>query len=149
MEKRFFKLCPCGNELKILFSSQMKRKKYCCLICKYKYITVKPNLGQFKKGEHKSISTQFKSGGNKGILNNKWKGDQVGYFALHTWVQRTLGKAITCEWCNNTKGRIEWANKSHKYIRDINDWISLCKKCHVLHDKNHWGLATKKFLLNV
>ena len=59
----------------------------------------------------------------------------MGYFALHTWVKRELGKPKNCIHCDEDKKRIEWANKSHEYKRDKEDWISLCKKCHHKHDK--------------
>jgi len=92
------------------------------------------NEGSFKKGE------------GAGANNSNWKGDTVGYMALHTWLHRRLGKATACVECGKTKGRIEWANKSHEYKRDVSDWISLCKKCHIAYDRDKgWGVATKKF----
>ena len=53
------------------------------------------------------------------------------------WVARWLGKPDICEHCgrNGLKGRqIDWANKSHDYLRDLNDWIRLCKPCHRKYD---------------
>lgn len=71
-----------------------------------------------------------------GDSNGKWKGDIVGYKALHTWVSRQLGKPNKCEHCGDTsRRRYEWANKSHKYLRDANDWIRLCLPCHKKYDK--------------
>ena len=70
--------------------------------------------------------------------HHEWKGDNVGYSALHSWVKRKLGKPETCEHCNKTKlksRQIHWANKSHRYLRDKNDWIRLCVKCHKKYDK--------------
>lgn len=67
-----------------------------------------------------------------------WKGDEVGYYALHSWVVRNLGQPTMCEFCgkNKLKGnKIHWANKSHKYKRDMNDWIRLCAKCHWHYDR--------------
>ena len=109
---------------------------------------MKKNVGSFKKGERRGILTEFKKGEKMGFENIKWRGEEVGYYALHTWVQRKLGKAKKCSDCMKTRGRIEWANKSHEYRRDIEDWIQLCKKCHAKYDKDTWGLATKKFNLN-
>lgn len=66
-----------------------------------------------------------------------WKSDSKKYLELHYWVRKTLGQPITCENCKKTnlKGlSIHWANKSHKYKRDTNDWIRLCSKCHALYD---------------
>jgi len=70
-----------------------------------------------------------------------WKGDKVGYIWLHQWVRRKLGKANYCKHCGldkkkpNKKRCFEWANISKKYKRDLNDWISLCMKCHKKFDK--------------
>lgn len=71
--------------------------------------------------------------------NSIWKGDDVGYRGLHDWVRRQLGRPTKCEYCgkdNLTKHKIHWANKSHKYKRDVTDWIRLCAKCH---KKEHKG----------
>ncbi len=70
-----------------------------------------------------------------GKSNNKWEGDSVGYRALHYWIERNLGKPTLCEHCGLVKGRMHWANKSHKYKRDVTDWIRLCPKCHKKYDK--------------
>jgi ssDNA-binding Zn-finger/Zn-ribbon topoisomerase 1 len=67
-----------------------------------------------------------------GKLSPSWKGNNVGYNALHAWVYRNLGKASKCIQCNNTKNskRFEWANISREYKRDLSDWKELCSKCH-------------------
>lgn len=73
-------------------------------------------------------------GGNKNIF---WKGDNVSYRALHSWVVRWLGRPNKCERC----GRVgyghwmHWANLSGNYLRDLSDWIRLCAKCHVNYDQ--------------
>lgn len=67
-----------------------------------------------------------------------WKGDNVGYVALHMWVARNLGKPDMCEHCGKSglQGkRINWANKSREYKRDLNDWLRLCIHCHRQYDK--------------
>lgn len=73
-----------------------------------------------------------------GEKNRKWKGDSVGYRALHIWVNARKGKPKICELCGKKKTTpksIQWANKSGEYKRDLNDWISLCVKCHREYDK--------------
>lgn len=108
----------------------------------------KPNSGSIKKGQRHSVKTEFTSERTKGNKNTKWKGDEVGYYALHGWVYRTCGKPKKCIHCGKTKGRIEWANKSGYYKREIGDWLQLCKKCHCKYDKESWGNATKLWKLN-
>ena len=67
---------------------------------------------------------------------NGWKGDDVGYGALHEWVVRELGKPKECEECGlNDKERVyHWANISRNYKRELTDWIRLCVPCHKLYD---------------
>lgn len=70
-----------------------------------------------------------------GINHPLWKGDKVGYEALHTWVARHLGKPKHCAFCQTIKAKkFEWANISRTYKRDLSDWIRLCTKCHRLYD---------------
>lgn len=65
-----------------------------------------------------------------------WKGDNVGYHALHDWVAKELGRPKKCEICNKTEAkRFEWANISGEYKKDITDWKRLCKGCHNKMDK--------------
>ncbi|MCL5070190.1 MAG: hypothetical protein M1308_04750 [Actinobacteria bacterium] len=75
--------------------------------------------------------------GLKGILkgesNPRWKGNSVGYCALHMWIKRELGKPVECVYCGKIEN-IEWASISHKAKRDLNDYISLCKSCHSKYD---------------
>lgn len=82
--------------------------------------------------------TEFKKGQTFGNRNQKWKGDNVGYKALHLWVSRWRGKPKICEQCGKIEEntyRIHWANKSHLYKRDLSDWIRLCSFCHKKFDK--------------
>lgn len=109
-------------------------------------IGIKNNLPRtaFKKGQRKSPKTEFKKGQapwNKGKKmpektnegNSNWKGDNVGYHGLHRWIHRHKGKPKICETCGSTKN-LQWANKDHKYRRELSDYISLCSSCHKQFD---------------
>jgi len=108
----------------------------------------KPNKGSIKGGERRGVFTEFKSGQRSWNKDKKfpersgehhplWKGDDVGYEAIHGWVYRQLGKASSCERCGALESkRFQWHNKSHLYKRDISDWESLCAKCHANEHKN-------------
>ena len=75
--------------------------------------------------------------GVTGELNNSWKGDSVGYSALHKWVARHLGKPSKCEACGDTSERkYEWANLSRQYKRDLKDWKRMCTPCHRAYDNS-------------
>ena len=99
-----------------------------------------------KPGERLSPETEFKKGGvpfskehpeilPRGGHHHAWKGDQVGYLALHSWVIRNLGQPNRCEHCKSLNAkRYHWANISRQYKRDLKDWIRLCASCHVNFD---------------
>jgi hypothetical protein len=51
-------------------------------------------------------------------LAANWKGDQVGYFALHLWINKKLGKAYKCTIDPNHRSTLYvWANISGDYKR--------------------------------
>jgi len=95
----------------------------------------------------KGIVESFKEGRkawNKGIpspkgeLNPSWKGEKAGYAAKHKWIVTVLGNPETCKYCDKTglkRQQIHWANKNHKYRRNIKDWMRLCRECHLIYDR--------------
>jgi hypothetical protein len=62
-----------------------------------------------------------------------WKGDDVGYNALHHWVRKYGTKTGHCSHCGR-EGYTEWANVSGEYRRDLDDFIELCVSCHRIFD---------------
>jgi hypothetical protein len=62
-----------------------------------------------------------------------WRGNDVGYSSLHTWVKRNKTKPLLCENCNEKKP-YDLANISGEYKRDLNDYKWLCRKCHMIED---------------
>lgn len=99
-----------------------------------------------KKGQRCSVATEFKKGSapfNKGKIHLPdkkhplWRGDEVGYMALHAWIKRKLGKPNKCDWCETTKSkRFDWHNIDGKYSRKLEDWVRICTKCHYNYHKN-------------
>jgi hypothetical protein len=71
----------------------------------------------------------------RGELNRQWKGESVSYRQLHKWLYSVKGKPINCVFCGKSEGRFEWANIDRKYRRNPEDFISLCKSCHVKYDR--------------
>lgn len=66
-----------------------------------------------------------------GDKNGMWKGDNVSYAMLHAWVRRWKGKPNFCSRdLSHEAKRFEWANVSGKYLRNLNDYESLCPSCH-------------------
>ncbi|OPZ89050.1 MAG: hypothetical protein BWY74_02891 [Firmicutes bacterium ADurb.Bin419] len=85
--------------------------------------------GQFVKG------SKFWEGKKRinfsGNNHFAWKGNEVGYNALHAWIKRVLGSPSFCENCKDSSRKMyHWANLSGEYKRDVSDWKRLCVRCH-------------------
>lgn len=107
--------------------------------------------GQFVKGNippHKgkkglilnSGKTCFKKKDPRitGQNHHFWKGENVSYVDLHKWIERERGIPIICDKCGKKvmeRRKIQWANISGKYKRDIKDYMALCGKCHFKYDR--------------
>ena len=57
------------------------------------------------------------------------------YAAIHWWVRKNKPKSEVCEKCGKKKDyTLEVANISGNYKRDINDYLYLCRRCHMIQD---------------
>ena len=85
--------------------------------------------------EERLAKARAKFGHPKGPESPSWKGDAVGYGALHAWVKKMLGAPMQCSRCGTTERKwYDWANVSGEYKRDISDWVRLCRSCHRKQD---------------
>ena len=93
----------------------------------------------FQKG-HKKLRTNesYKKQGKKmeREKNSQWKGENTGYIPKHLWIYFWKGKPKICIHCKATykERKLCWANKDHKYRRNLDDYISLCYSCHKKYD---------------
>ena len=74
-----------------------------------------------------------KIGIRTGELNNKWKGEDVGYSGLHKWIRGYLPKPEFCHLCRTNKPK-EVACITGVYNRELKNWAWFCVKCHKLFD---------------
>lgn len=69
-----------------------------------------------------------------------WRGDKVGYTALHQWLYRHYGQPRKCEQCESeTAKAYDWANITGVLGRDRENWMRLCRSCHMKLDGNGRG----------
>lgn len=142
------KHCSENHKKKIGIANKVSLKKY------YDNGGISPRKGKHHSSETKLKLRKFNLGkcmseetknkikvSSSGEKSHCWKGNEVGYGGLHMWIKKERGNPIVCEECNkkgekiNGKWNIEWANKDHKYRRKKEDWLGLCKLCHIEHDK--------------
>ena len=139
-------MCITCGKVKEVYTWEVKDgRKFCSKECSDIFKIGKPNTSstKFKKGQRawnegkiwpKGIREKMSLahiGKNTGSDNGMWKGDNVGYHAVHNWIYRVKGNPYRCEHCNTTIAKkFEWANKDHSYKRILEDYISLCTSCH-------------------
>lgn len=91
-----------------------------------------PNKTSFQKG-----MTPY----NKGV----YKSNNIA--AVHYWVKQTLGKPNKCEHCGSKdRTHYDWANKDHTYKKVVNDWMRLCRGCHMKYDYKYNNRTTQGLL---
>src|SRR3990167_5514729 len=74
---------------------------------------------------------------SSGENNLMWKGDNAGYFTIHSWLKRHFGKANKCENpnCKKISNRFHWAKlKGKRYIHKRENFWMLCSSCHTIYD---------------
>ncbi len=131
-KEKLKKTCPKCKKIFFLNPSG-ERIIHCSLSC------AKIGKDPWNKGVKTGLvpSNVFK----KGHKPWNWKGDDVGYASLHSWVRRHKGKPNDCKKCGKDKSRYEWANISREYKRDLDDWVSLCTSCHQYADYHKLDLS--------
>ena len=92
-----------------------------CLMCGKKITIARAH---FKRGQGRYCS-------RKCLAKSKWKGQNASYGTIHIWVRKKLGRPKFCEMCGTESSpRFEWADKSGKCLRNLDNWLRLCRSCH-------------------
>jgi len=86
-----------------------------------------------------AIAEHWKTRPRRGLAGDKnpnWRGDGVGWSALHKWLRRNHPKRGVCSECDK-KGKTDWAFLRHPepYTRNANDYRELCRSCHIKFDR--------------
>jgi hypothetical protein len=141
----------CKKEI-LIFKSRLGRKKYCSKKCqniekKKSFIGNKIALGNTPWNKDKKTGIVPKSAFKKGHIS--WlKGTSIenyGYQGIHSYINRKLGQPKYCEHCKRTdKKCYDWANKDHKYSKNLKNWMRLCRSCHLKYDYKNNGFKQQQ-----
>ena len=82
----------------------------------------------------------------KGKNHHRWKGDEVGYRALHNYLNNYKPTPESCEICGKITTKLDLCNISGVYNRDLDNYEYLCRSCHTTKDslKNKETRGRKK-----
>lgn len=112
----------CSKQCHVVSQTKLVIKN--CLICNKQF---RVHLFRHKEGMGNYCSASCSS-------QSRWKDGKQGVKSIHQMVKRKLGQPNRCELCNKTEGNFDWANKDHKYSKDLRDWMRLCRSCHRKYD---------------
>lgn len=97
---------------------------------------------------HSLRMTGKKFPSHSGKNHENWKGNNVGLIALHEWMRKQIKEPKCCEECGKEK-KLDLANISQEYKRDVSDWEYLCRRCHMIKDgRMERFLSTHRFIGN-
>lgn len=68
-----------------------------------------------------------------GSNHPQWKGNLVGYSALHIWVKKRMVVPNECPTCGEDK-KLELSNLNYVYNRSLTNWIMECRSCNAKRD---------------
>ncbi len=142
------------------YKSQIKNKNFCskkcikdwyksrnreinCLYCNKKFNRWESRICKY---ENNFCSKKCRDNWQKGKYFSKgvfkrgeehlnWKGNEVKYSGLHKWVREHKQKPERCKKCKMVNSKLDLANISGEYKRDIKDYEYLCRGCHIEKDK--------------
>lgn len=67
-----------------------------------------------------------------GVNHYRWGGVTASYAAKHNYARKWWLRDV-CQHCESIEN-LQMANISGKYLRDKEDWLTLCAKCHFKFD---------------
>ena len=68
-----------------------------------------------------------------GPKNGRWKGANASYINQHKWFRQKVPKPNLCPHCGIREPK-DLANISHKYFFSADDYMWLCRICHLIYD---------------
>lgn len=145
-------LCKMCSKEFLYYRSDGVSGNYCSLSCANKSPERieklrKATIGKKATAQAKINMSKAHIGKHIGKNSGSWKGNNIKYMPMHNWVRKEFGDPKKCEHCglDDVSKKYDWANKSGNYLRDRDDWIRLCRKCHVKYD-NIGERSSKTFL---
>lgn len=79
--------------------------------------------------------------GRIGEKHQSWKGAAATYHSIHRWLLNHRERTGICQHCGSQpdpyKGKTtgtDFANVSGRYLRSPDDYIELCRSCHIAFD---------------
>ena len=121
-----------------------------CQICSSKYQKGKNiSLRKFATSKYCSLNCygKWKSNNRIGKNHPSWVGNSITYKGLHNWLINKFGKATKCEIsnCKNISKKFDWALKKNRlYVRNIKNFLQLCRSCHKRYDFNENNIKRNK-----
>jgi|26BtaG_2_1085354.scaffolds.fasta_scaffold03785_4 hypothetical protein len=135
--KNHFCSRECGDKFKIGKKHSKETKKKIGLGNKGKFVSreTRRRISEARKGKKYGFHISKKAMKKLRRINLKegnpnWKGNKAKQSQFHIWLRKHYKAPKYCEFCGKEK-KLDLANLSETYTRDINNYEWLCRKCHL------------------
>jgi len=112
--------------------------EYICKYCGKKFVTRRRNGRTIKYCSHECYAKDMVGSINlktRGKKHHFWKGEKAAYSSIHDWIRAKKGNANEYKCLHCDKQAKDWANVDHLCSRNLEDYLPLCRKCHIEYDK--------------
>lgn len=114
-----------------------------CTVCNTEFKNTR-GLSNHNRWKHKALPFQEKYRQRMkryDVSNPNYRHSTKNYHTLHGYMHRRKIKPARCETCGKETRCLDMAFKDHsirpkdmRYTRDPNDWIFICRSCHMNAD---------------
>lgn len=131
----------CGKDWKIAEMRGKRSQDFCGSLCASSHTMRQnwsdPNFQKKTRERGRTTGQRLAERNGQGATHPRWKGDEVGYRGIHSWVRRQKGPANKCDAddCEGRSNTYHWSNISGEYKRDLSDWQQRCVPCHSAFDR--------------
>lgn len=118
------------------WSLEARKRQHYIMLGRKPSATQRRNMSLAQLGRKHTAETKLKMRNNQlGEKNTMWRGDVVGKGPLHDWIRYRKPQPSSCECCGKVTSKLDLANISGWYYRDVNDFEYLCRRCHMHKDR--------------
>lgn len=76
--------------------------------------------------------------------------NKISYQSKHDFIRNKYGRPMFCENCGSENSKaFDWANISKQYKLNIDDWLRLCRRCHILYDRDNYDIKPNFPLVHI
>jgi hypothetical protein len=124
-------LCQCGCGATTALAARTSRRDGLAAGEHVRFVSGHNARGSTATPEKRRKTSESK----RGERNPSWRGDAVGYNAIHSWLSRRHPRRGVCDHCGkSTPTQYAFLRHPEPHTRQREDYAELCSSCHLKLD---------------